>query len=297
MRKNYYYFIAVLLISPLSVFSQLTTNTCLDASTTAGEVAAPTWEDGSEVNYISKEAAVVSLNFDLSQEAVGWQGTNDYAIVVTSEGLDEDELVQCIRGVTSDGVFDFSFGTDEIICADYNFWGFGYNKSEMVELGANQFVSVLYPCLDGVTDIDQVLNCFLADPEIVNSNSCITIEEVIELADSITNLLPLTLCLSVEDEAHTIGVGIEELSTISSAKVFPNPANDHLIIQLNSLINSKASFRIIDIFGRELIKEDLNIQQGESGHQFNLEALPSGTYLLNLQIGEESNTQKIQVSR
>lgn len=294
--KKFNLSLLTVLLCTFSVFAQLVTESCSDPNTTAGDMPAPTWDDGSQVENIDKESAVISVNVDLSQETVGWQGTNDYAVVVTSLGLDEGDMVQCIRGVTYDGVFDFSFGGEEIICADYNFFGFAYNQSEMVALGENQFVCVLYECLCGVTDIDQVLNCFLADSDLVNDTSCITFQEVIELADSIVGILPLTLCLAVEADGSTISVGIEELSSINSALIYPNPVRDRLIIELSSLANSNATMSIVNIYGQEVRRKEMQIQQGESTYQFDLEGLRSGSYFLNMKIGQETKTQKIQIT-
>jgi hypothetical protein len=75
-------------------------------------------------------------------------------------------------------------------------------------------------------------------------------------------------------------------------KVFPNPSNDVLIVQLSDLIKTDVALKLVDLNGK-LIAEK-TIFQGSTIAYFDVSTLYSGHYLI--QIGEGKQPQTIKVT-
>lgn len=77
--------------------------------------------------------------------------------------------------------------------------------------------------------------------------------------------------------------------------VFPNPFNDHLTLTLQSLVSGKATLRLFDIMGHELIQRPLVLVQDEEQIvRFDaLNDLHHGIYLLSLDIGNRRQIFKV----
>lgn len=82
---------------------------------------------------------------------------------------------------------------------------------------------------------------------------------------------------------------------LKNVKVFPNPANDALYIDLNSLAKSEINYEFIDLSGRTLLKGIWT--NHKTLFQLNTKQVESGLYLLKIQIGELSEVKKIIISK
>lgn len=94
--------------------------------------------------------------------------------------------------------------------------------------------------------------------------------------------------------------GVLENNTIPNFElnVYPNPANDVLFLELNSVSENKNSgVNIYDTLGKQLITSKQNIKQGKNILMLNTLSLPNGTYLLNAEIDGTKKTAKIIISR
>ena len=72
-------------------------------------------------------------------------------------------------------------------------------------------------------------------------------------------------------------------------KLYPNPTNGTIRIELP--YNGNGNWTLSDISGRQL-KAD-NIANDEKLMELNLNDLPSGTYFITIQLGENVSTAKI----
>jgi len=291
--------------------AQLMTETCFNPNTVAGDVAAiycP--EKPGQTFQVQTSNDLQNLIVDLSKETVGWNGTSDYALVVTYEGADNGETVDCIQGVSYDGIFDF-FSTlpngEEFPEGTYKYWGFGYNKNEISPIGENIFVKVLYPCLNGVTEIHEVLDCFLADSSIVSDTACITFPEVIELADSLLQVINLDVCLVLEETPFEIifekastafcpPVGIDEQNALDLLELYPNPSSGIFHLNLQSLDSKPVDLQVCDLQGRVCHRERLPIATGNSLRSLDLLHLPEGNYILRMLSSSGYQEQLIQLT-
>ncbi len=98
--------------------------------------------------------------------------------------------------------------------------------------------------------------------------------------------------LSDEYDFIITGVGSEELS--DAIRIYPNPASDKLIIEIQSDNPGKISMDIVSMYGRTIISQDNNI-----GNKFeiNLGGFASGIYLLRIRISGVIITKKFQIRR
>jgi len=90
---------------------------------------------------------------------------------------------------------------------------------------------------------------------------------------------------------YTSTASIEEQEI--SANVFPNPANDLLIVQLNGLNKSDTKIEFLDLNGRTIIEQ--SILQGSTIGYIDVSTVYQGNYLLKITNGNTSKTISIVV--
>jgi hypothetical protein len=81
-------------------------------------------------------------------------------------------------------------------------------------------------------------------------------------------------------------VSVEEPILGASIKLFPNPAMEHLVLQIDSEIAEQWAFRLLDLQGTSLLEG--RVSAGE--HLLETVSLAAGTYIL--QINSTNSTQK-----
>ena len=81
-----------------------------------------------------------------------------------------------------------------------------------------------------------------------------------------------------------------DLVSSESFEVFPNPADETVYVKFTSGISEDGILRVIDIMGRELIRNDISILDGENLFNIYTGNLAAGVYILNL----ESPNTKLQ---
>ncbi|HLP20123.1 MAG TPA: choice-of-anchor V domain-containing protein [Chitinophagales bacterium] len=94
---------------------------------------------------------------------------------------------------------------------------------------------------------------------------------------------------------NSAGVGIADISTkLSGLNVFPNPINNQFSMSFNLNETSKVSAQLYSLDGKE-VQELMNekVTNGDFNRPFDVSALPSGIYLMKLNVGDASVTQKI----
>lgn len=98
-------------------------------------------------------------------------------------------------------------------------------------------------------------------------------------------------CESIDsfDVVITIAA-IEELSTVSSAKMYPNPASDIVNIELNLKENSDITLSIVDNSGKVIQVETASLLEGKNVKTLNTSTLSSGYY--NVVISTENTVAK-----
>ncbi len=88
-----------------------------------------------------------------------------------------------------------------------------------------------------------------------------------------------------ESFSNTISV-TNTCAILSSASVFPNPAEGTLYLSYSSIAGSvPCTFSIFDIQGRIVLKDDFTTGTGKETHSYNISALPPGNYTARLTSG------------
>ena len=92
---------------------------------------------------------------------------------------------------------------------------------------------------------------------------------------------------------ETFVTNIEDVLNGASVKVFPNPIEDVVNLQLELKENTSLNVSVINLLGKMLISEKENLSQGINTLSINLKDLPTGVYFLNLSDGVEIISKKI----
>ncbi len=104
----------------------------------------------------------------------------------------------------------------------------------------------------------------------------------VELKLAGTDILKLVLFTGINDIAF---------QPEKSLKLYPNPANDYAFIEFDLTEQEDVIITVNDITGRELLRSEQLLEKDL--HQFKLNGLGSGTYLIKLQIKSIIYTGKI----
>ena len=93
----------------------------------------------------------------------------------------------------------------------------------------------------------------------------------------------------------TIVDGIEELSFGANVKVYPNPANELLIIEINSELEVGSRIQLLDMQGKIVFNERILNQLNEYRNEISTSDLAPGMYLLQISDDENSIQERIVI--
>ncbi len=85
-----------------------------------------------------------------------------------------------------------------------------------------------------------------------------------------------------------VGLPFEE----KSFAIFPTAVKDNLFLMYQSTSITKAGIRILDVSGRQVYNQQLNLQQSRNQYNINVTTLPKGTYFIQLITKEGANTAR-----
>ena len=87
----------------------------------------------------------------------------------------------------------------------------------------------------------------------------------------------------------------ESLLNAVEINVYPNPANDFIVMQFNSLVKQNINVELFDITGKSVQKSI--IYQGSTIANIDTRALYSGQYILKFTTKSEVVTRKIMITK
>lgn len=117
-----------------------------------------------------------------------------------------------------------------------------------------------------------------------NSTSCYTLR----VSTSGTNFFS-------GDNTGGIVAGFKpDLEQVNSFAVYPNPVKNKLTVYINAENSSLTELSMIDITGRTLLKQPVQINKGINTISVNVPTLPSGTYIVKI---HGLQTTKVQVAQ
>lgn len=95
----------------------------------------------------------------------------------------------------------------------------------------------------------------------------------------------------------TTGVSEISFEEPNAIKTFPNPAANQLSFEYNFETSEKATATIMDVTGRTVMVKEFEGAVGNRKYDLDINAIPTGTYLMRLNVGEKSNTVKFNVQK
>jgi hypothetical protein len=90
--------------------------------------------------------------------------------------------------------------------------------------------------------------------------------------------------------------GIENhTSSQKEFSVFPNPADDKIVVELNEVTEQPALIELSDMNGKVVLTGNMGQLNGPTKQTLDVSGLARGSYLLNILIGNQKRTQKIVI--
>jgi uncharacterized protein (DUF1501 family) len=86
----------------------------------------------------------------------------------------------------------------------------------------------------------------------------------------------------------------EPLFNTKNLRMYPNPTSATLVIENDALANSAGAVRIMDLTGREVLRQDLTT--GQRKVQMDVQQLPAGNYIVQVQAGQKSFSGQVSVT-
>ena len=96
-------------------------------------------------------------------------------------------------------------------------------------------------------------------------------------------------CASIKSVTIEVVSGNKEV-VLEDMKIYPNPVNDILNIQINRDIAMPVKLKIFNLTGSVVYEENV---LRTNGYRVDLSNLVTGTYLLFIQNGDKVHTQKL----
>jgi len=92
-------------------------------------------------------------------------------------------------------------------------------------------------------------------------------------------------------------IGLEEVKELSYFNVYPNPANNYVMVDFDVKSARMMTLTVSDVNGRILHTEAISAKEQNNKVRLNTENYPSGIYQVTLNSGTEIQTKRISVSR
>lgn len=173
---------------------------------------------------------------------------------------------------------------------------------EKKKININTSDEKLWVVKDGETVVDLNFKELEDDIEHLGEELSEEIEAIIEKYDvdskveehinsNGTKTITITKEITVPHEEGKSSTKKEETLDID---VYPNPSKDEMTVAWNSSKKTKASIKVTDLNGKTFIEKDMTVK-GKHKETLDLKSLPKGTYLVQVQTGDETSTHKIMV--
>jgi hypothetical protein len=92
------------------------------------------------------------------------------------------------------------------------------------------------------------------------------------------------------------GVSVNELTNTSNLRVFPNPVNNILNVDVNSISVEGATIELVDLSGKTIIHSAVEDIFKEGAFQLNVADVENGLYIVRVQSGDQVSTSRVTVS-
>ncbi len=73
------------------------------------------------------------------------------------------------------------------------------------------------------------------------------------------------------------------MNGFNSAFIYPNPASNFIQVESDFNSDGTAIFQVVDIYGKNVLRQELSVQKGHNQNTLLIQDLPSGNYFLKIQ--------------
>jgi len=80
--------------------------------------------------------------------------------------------------------------------------------------------------------------------------------------------------------SNVINIQNDKVSVNEFSRVYPNPTNGNLTVEVLSTISYNTDISVLDILGKSILDNPVALTKGLNALQFNFSHLPKGTYIL-----------------
>jgi hypothetical protein len=92
--------------------------------------------------------------------------------------------------------------------------------------------------------------------------------------------------------SNTIVIKGDRVNTIKMSGLYPNPATEEITVSIDAPNAEKVVLVVTDIYGKQLMQQQVSVEVGSNNTKLNVANLSSGTYLIKLQ-STKTNTSSI----
>lgn len=97
----------------------------------------------------------------------------------------------------------------------------------------------------------------------------------------------------IVDENSAATVSIKDLLEENSIQIYPNPTNNVLNLQMTVKESSAVIFSLMNVEGKTVFAQAVDLYPGVYTHSFDMEKLPAGLYFVNIIDGKETISRKV----
>lgn len=130
---------------------------------------------------------------------------------------------------------------------------------------------------------------------LINSGTTYTYSMKAKNSSGTTNNSNGTKSVTATSCAAKISENVENstLSNTSLLKVYPNPTSGLITMDLSNIKSTKAAISIFNISGKLVHFTESKIKESNPNTEINIEKLPSGNYILLIQLDDREYSQKV----
>jgi hypothetical protein len=92
-----------------------------------------------------------------------------------------------------------------------------------------------------------------------------------------------------------VNIGMSQNALSNSLNVYPNPASYQVNISFNAISSGDATIRLLDVQGREIIRDVANAAAGKFMHEIDVTGLATGIYMIEIQSGDLMARRRVSI--
>jgi hypothetical protein len=94
--------------------------------------------------------------------------------------------------------------------------------------------------------------------------------------------------------AGLVNTNKQDFSQLNSFTVYPNPVKNKLTVYVNAENSSRTELSMVDIAGRTMMKQPVQIQKGDNTISVNIPRLAAGTYIVKMNGLKSTKVQVVE---